>query len=133
MNIFLVFTFLTLVLLLFIKVSNSATPSEYRKRKSQLHIWKEMFPHASEKEIEEFLQLFMYAFLFSDKYTLHFSPNDVVLEVYGKIYPDHNKADCLELETWADYLKEEYDLSFKEIETEKLTLGKVFNIVQTVQ
>ncbi len=101
-------------------------PKKYRLRKCTGKNWKEKFPDVPKEEIRSFLFLFTDAFAFSRKQKLKFEPEDKILDIYKALYPAKWMPDSMEVETLAQDIEKEYNVSFKDIWHEDLTLGDLF-------
>ena len=101
-------------------------PQKYRLRKCTGKNWKERFPDVPKGEIRSFLFLFTDAFAFSRKQKLKFEPEDKILDIYKALYPAKWMPDSMEVETLAQDIEKEYNVSFKDIWHEDLTLGDLF-------
>lgn len=105
-------------------------PEKYRTRKCQGARWRRAFPRATNDDIRAFLLLFTFAFAFRDSEKLKFSTNDGVWEIYRNLYPNRWIPDGLELETLASEIGRRHAVALRDIWSEKLTLGEIFEYVQ---
>ena len=119
-----------LMLSLFWMKFEDSSPEKYRSRKCQGAQWRRAFPHAPKGEIRSFLLLFTSAFAFPDSEKLKFSPNDGVWEIYRNLYPSRWIPDGLELETLTKEIDTKHAFALRDIWSEKLTLGEIFEHVQ---
>lgn len=101
-------------------------PAEYRQRSCQGTQWKRAFPAASKGEIRGYLTMFVRAFAFADGHRLLFKPDDRLLDIYRRLYPQRWMPDALELETLAQDVKREHGISLESCWRDDLTLGELF-------
>jgi hypothetical protein len=102
-------------------------PKAYAVRRCMGRKWKETFPEVPKADIRRFLLLFVDAFAFKDEYMLRFEPSDRVLGIYHATTGKWG-IDSMELETLADSLEKEYQLSLGSIWKDGLTLGELFGL-----
>jgi propanediol dehydratase small subunit len=121
---------LVILLSLFWMKFGAILPEKYRLRKCQGAQWRRAFPHATKDDIRSFLLLFTFAFAFRDSEKLKFSPNDGVWEIYRNLYPNRWIPDGLELETLTSEIGTKHAVALRDIWSEKLTLGEIFEYVQ---
>jgi len=88
--------------------------------------WRRRYPDSNASQIREFLGIFVDAFAFPKKRRLSFSPDDKVIEIHRRLYPDRFTADCLELETLVLRLRKTYGIDAAGFWREDITLGELF-------
>ena len=101
-------------------------PEPYRGRSCQGTAWRRSFPSASKEDIRAFLSTFAGSFAFRNTQKLQVGPQDEVLAIYRALYLRGGGIDALELETLAQVLEKQYQVEFRDIWHEKLTLGQLF-------
>jgi hypothetical protein len=92
--------------------------------------WRRRFPDVPKEAIRRFLQIFVDGFAFKDKDRLKFSPDDKVMDVYRSLYPSEGWPDALEVETFALFIKDEYQFDLAQIQDPEVTLGTLFKMIQ---
>jgi hypothetical protein len=95
--------------------------------------WRRRFPDAPKESIRRFLQIFVDGFAFKDKDRLKFRPDDKLMDVYGSLYPSNGWPDDLEVETFALFLKDEYQYDLAQVQDPEVTLGSLFEMIQKVK
>lgn len=70
--------------------------------------------------------MFAGAFAYRDREKLKFHPDDRIYGVYRAHYPSLGWADAMELETLDMSVQRRYSISLREIWSESLTLGQLF-------
>jgi propanediol dehydratase small subunit len=88
--------------------------------------WRRRFPGASKSEFREFLDIFIEAFGFKQRWRLCFRPEDRVLDVYRTLYPVRNTTDGMELESLVKDLQKRYRVDILGSWREDITLGDLF-------
>lgn len=90
--------------------------------------WRRQFPQTPKTEIRAFLELLVSAFAFSESKRLCFAPEDRIMAIYRALYP-HPKfmADCLELETFVENIRERYGVDLLPVWRDDITLGELFS------
>lgn len=92
--------------------------------------WRDRFPNVPKGEIRKFLQVFVDGFVFKDKQRLKFAPDDKIMDIYRALYPSEGWPDALELETFAQNLKKEYDFDLATVTDSNMTLGQLFAMIK---
>ncbi len=109
--------------------------SSIRERKRMLRFldracggfrWRRRFPHASKSEIREFLDIFVEAFGFRQRWRLYFAPDDRVMDVYRTLYPVRGTPDGMELESLVRDLRKRYGVDMLGSWREDITLGEIY-------
>jgi propanediol dehydratase small subunit len=98
----------------------------YAERACTGFCWKRQFPEASNREIRQFLDIFIEAFGFRDNLRLRFTPEDRVMDIYRVLYPTRGMADGMELETLVGDLEKSYRVNVDATWREDITLGDLF-------
>lgn len=88
--------------------------------------WRRRFPQASKSEIREFLDIFVEAFGYPQRWRSYFAPDDRVMEFYRICYPTHGAPDGLELEDLVGLLQKRYEVDLLSSWREDITLGDLF-------
>jgi propanediol dehydratase small subunit len=90
--------------------------------------WRRAFPEASKQDIRTFLNLFVQTFGISRKHSLHFSPDDRIVDVYNAVEPAYFSmgVDFAELENFADEIQKECGVDLSQNWREDISLGDVF-------
>jgi len=88
--------------------------------------WRRRFPEASKSEIREFLDIFLDAFGFKQRWRLCFSPEDRVMDVYRALYPGRGTPDGMELESLVGDLEKRYQVNIIGSWREDITLADLF-------
>ena len=88
--------------------------------------WRSRFPNVPKNEIRKFLQTFVDGFAFKDQQRLKFAPDDKVMDIYRALYPSEGWLDSLEIETFSENLKKEYDFDLAKVTDPDVTLGQLF-------
>jgi hypothetical protein len=122
------FVIIVLVVLVIVLLARlDQTPGPYSSRPCAGRAWRHAFPNADKKQIRDFLQAFVEAFMFPTANRLHFLPSDVVMDVYKKV-----KGlwwDSMELEFFIMNLKDEFNVDIESRWHEQITLGEIFSHV----
>lgn len=92
--------------------------------------WHSRFPDSPKDEIRKFLQTFVDGFAFKDQQRLKFAPDDKVMDVYRALYPSEGWLDSLEIETFSENLKKEYDFDLATVTNPDITLGQLFEMIK---
>ena len=93
--------------------------------------WRRRFPDASKTEIREFLDVFIDAFGFKQRWRLCFRPEDRVMDVYRTLYPPgRSLADGMELESLALDLQKRYRVDIVGSWREDITLADLFTQIR---
>lgn len=92
--------------------------------------WRRRFPDVSKEKIRRFLQIFVDGFAFKNKDRLKFSPDDKLMDVYRSLYPSDGWPDDLEVETFALFLRDEYQFDLAQVQDSEVTLGNLFEMIQ---
>jgi hypothetical protein len=119
--------FFAALLFVLTEVKSRRALRRYVKRACTGFHWKRQFPEASKNEIREFLNIFIEAFCFREKWRLRFTPEDRVLEVYHALYPVNGAPDSMELESFVEDLEKRYRVNIVGIWREDITLGDLFS------
>jgi hypothetical protein len=88
--------------------------------------WRRKFPKASNSEIREFLDIFVEAFGYRQRWRLYFAPDDRVMEFYHIRYPVRGEPDGMELEDLVRRLQKQYGVDVAGTWREDITLGDLF-------
>jgi len=89
--------------------------------------WRRCFPGASKSEIREFLDIFIDALGFKERWRLCFRPEDRVMDVYRALHPPGRAlADGMELESLAQDLQKRYQVDILGSWREDITLADLF-------
>jgi propanediol dehydratase small subunit len=89
--------------------------------------WRRRFPETPNREIREFLDMFIEAFGFQHRQRLCFRPEDRVMDVYHAIYPPGcDIVDGMELESLCRSLRRRYGVDVAESWREDITLGELY-------
>jgi propanediol dehydratase small subunit len=118
---------------IWISRNGAPLPKPFRSRPCQGAGWRRAFPMASKQEIRDFLLVFMEAFVFDRRQKLKFHPNDSILSVYRAGNPHKWQPDGLELEQFELSVEKTYGVRLSEVWRESLTLGELFDVVQSTK
>lgn len=88
--------------------------------------WRRRFPQASKSEIREFLDIFVEAFGYRQRWRLYFAPDDQVMEFYRIRNQSLGGPDDMELEDFVESLQKRYGVDFLGSWREDITLGDLF-------
>lgn len=94
-------------------------------RRCEGRAWKRTFPHASNAQIRQFLEIFVDAFALPRSRMLRFAPLDRLMDVYRALNPP-GWPDSLEFETLDEQLRRRYGFELRHAWKENLTLGELF-------
>jgi propanediol dehydratase small subunit len=96
--------------------------------------WRRRFPEASKTEIRDFLDVFLDAFAFRQKWRLHFAPEDQVMEVYRTLYPPGSGiTDAMELESLVKNFQSRYGMDIVSLWRPDITLGDLFALTKKLK
>ena len=112
-------------------ITRSRLGEHLSRRRCQGRSWLRAFPDASKAEIRDFLALLAEAFGLYRSERMKLSPEDRVMEVYGLLYPHPEVTpDCLELETLARLLEDQYGLDLERACQDDVSLGALFALTR---
>jgi len=94
--------------------------------------WHRRFPQASKSEIREFLDIFVEAFGFRQRWRLYFAPDDRVMDVYSTLYPARGTPDGMELESLVRDLRKRYGVDMLSSWRADITLGEIYERTHNV-
>lgn len=121
----LIYGILAVVVFLLLRFQEWSVMRSFWERKCCGRDWLRRFPDANGREIRKFLNYFVEAFGFSKMRKLCFRPEDKVMDVYRKLYPNR-EPDGMELETWVETVRSGYGIDLAPVWSETLTLGEIF-------
>ena len=102
----------------------------YLQRPSNIRIWQERFPHASEDCIRTFLRLVAQSFSIPVEHDLKFRPEDSIMAIYQASNPQAGTPDALELESLIISLRRHYHFDLAQPWNPSLSVGDLFALVQ---
>ena len=115
-----------LALVLYLTDDQDRLPQKYKDRKTQLHLWSDMFHSASDEELKAFLlTIVTKGFKLNSKFYKYFKPSDILIEVLEARYGANDEVDPYEWEELKDILEEEFGVA-KDVWHERITLGELF-------
>ncbi|HEY2589827.1 MAG TPA: hypothetical protein VGI81_29050 [Tepidisphaeraceae bacterium] len=88
--------------------------------------WLDRFPDAGREDIVRFLALFAGAFGLPKRSEFNLSPDDRVTDIYRMLYPLRGEPDCLEWESFASELSDEYEFDLASLPLDVVALGQIF-------
>jgi hypothetical protein len=88
--------------------------------------WHERFPDVGREEIVKFLALFAGAFGLPKRSEFNLSPEDRVTDIYRMLHPLRGEPDCLEWESFALELSDDYGFDLTSLPLDAVTLGQIF-------
>ncbi len=106
-------------------------PRTYRGRPCQGSRWRREFPDAEKRQVRTFLATFAEAFAYPESEKLKFRPDDAVYQVYRERYRLSGWADAGELERLSQLMQKRYHIALRDLWTETLTLGELFEAART--
>ena len=103
----------------------------FRERPDSLSIWQARFPAHCHADFTAFFKFFTQSFSLSSKYERVFTPDDRVMDIYRVKHPPGTAVDDLEMEALALDLKRCYRVELDLVWQNELTLGELFEFMQT--
>ncbi len=106
-------------------------PRTYRGRPCQGSRWRREFSDAEKRDVRTFLAMVAEAFSYPESEKLKFRPDDAVYRVYRERYRLSGWADAGELERFSQLMQKRYHIALRDLWTETLTLGELFEATRT--
>ena len=111
---------------------------DYHLRSCNGRRWRAEFPSAEKDDIRAFLRCLADAMDFPEREKLKFSPDDRLLDIYRSIYGGKTPfSDDMECERFLLGISQRFKIApenFSELlKDERITLGKLFSVIQTIQ
>jgi propanediol dehydratase small subunit len=107
------------------------TPEPYCSRSCSGRAWRRAFPNADKKQLRDFMQAFVDAFMFSSADRLRFLPSDAVMDVYRKATGPW--VDNMELDFFVMNLKHQFGFDVEPCWHDQITLGEIFSHVAAAE